>query len=195
MASNALMEWRTTARGRLKELEDLHVRATGPLPGRRRNTEQFNRGLLVALMAQFQGFCRALHSEAVDVHVAAASPHQKDLLRRLLTQGRKLDEGSPRRSALGADFGRFGFPFIDAVKAESVAATAALDSLEVLVDFRNAVGHGNEVQINELVAAGAIKPTKACFREYLKTLDGLAVTMDRVAATKLAATLRTPSPW
>jgi hypothetical protein len=117
VASQALQDWRQAGLGRLAELENVHAQATGSGRGRRWGTRQLNRSLFVALVAQFQGFSRALHDQAVDVHVAVAMPGQRDLLRRLLTEGRKLDAGNPRLSALGNDFGRLGFLFIKDLKA------------------------------------------------------------------------------
>ncbi len=74
------------------------------------------------LVAEFQSFSRALHDEAVDLHVAAAVVGQQSMLRTLLTQGRKLDSQNPRRAAIGSDFGRLGFSFIDELKAAQVTA-------------------------------------------------------------------------
>ncbi len=109
MASQSLTAWRTTGLARLAELEAVHVQATGTTRGRRWGTAQLNRSLCVMLIAQFQGYCRGLHDEAVDVHVTAAVAGQQTMLRTLLTQGRKLDNQNPRRAALGSDFGRLGF--------------------------------------------------------------------------------------
>lgn len=195
MASNALTAWGSTGRQRLKELEDLHVQATGSQPGRRWNTQQFNRGLFIALVAQFQLFARSLHDEAVDVHVGLAVAAQQGVLRNLLVQGRKLDTGNPRKSSLGHDFGRLGFAFVDSIESTSPTGADDLTSLDHLVTFRNAIAHGNETEIKAMVAAGGIKETKTSFRAYLKIADRLAGTMDDVVATKLAALLNVARPW
>jgi hypothetical protein len=100
--------WETVARVRLGELERLHADARGTGPGRRWGTDQLNRSLFVALVAQFQIYCRDLHDEAIDVHVAAANVLQAGLLRSVLTQGRELNVKNPRPAALGSDFGRLG---------------------------------------------------------------------------------------
>lgn len=145
MSSSALHAWRSTGLSRLAELERVHVEVTGSGPGRRWGTTQLNRSLFVALVAQFQGFCRALHDAAVDVHVSEAISHQQALMRRLLTQSRRLDVENPRRSSLGADFGRLGFSFIEDLKALGSVTQGRLDDLDRLVDYRNAISHGNEV--------------------------------------------------
>lgn len=195
MASNALTAWQTTASRRLDQLEQVHVQATGAGPGRRWQTSQLNRSLMVALVAQFQGFCRDLHDDAVKVHVTAATPGQRSLLQILLTQGRKLGTGNPRKSTLGSDFGRLGFDFIPAVEAADAAAAAQLDELDRLVDFRNAIVHGNESTIGTIEAAGNIRATKQKFRQNRKSLKALAATMDSVVADRLASLLSISAPW
>lgn len=116
----------------VSELEAVHAQATGSARGRRWGTTQLNRSLVVVLVAQFQAYARRLHDQAVDVHVAAAVPGQQALL----------------------------FSFIDDLKAATASAASDLDSLEELIDFRNAVGHGDEVRIAAMEAQGRIKATK-----------------------------------
>lgn len=194
VASSALVEWRSSGLARLAELEAVHAQASGSSRGRRWGTTQLNRSLFVALVAQFQAFCRGLHDEAVQVHVAAAVPGQRLLVRTLLTQGRKLDSQNPRRAALGSDFGRLGFSFIDDLKAVGPPVAARLDALEDLIEFRNAIGHGDEAKITALEASGPIASTKRSYQEYRRALNGLAGTMDSVVASKLAALLDIPMP-
>ncbi|MCA1727199.1 MAG: hypothetical protein LC722_06000 [Actinobacteria bacterium] len=195
MASNALIDWEATGLARLDELEAIHQRATGAGPGRRWGTEQLNRSLFTALVAQFQLFCRALHDEAVEVHLGATNPRQVDVLRHLLTQGRRLDQATPRTDALGADFGRLGFDLIDTIKAAGADAKEALRALDLVIDFRNAIVHGNETRLEALIAQGEIKATKTMYRRFRKTLGALAVTMDSAVAEKLGRLLALPSPW
>ncbi|MEO8696516.1 MAG: hypothetical protein ABI658_23595 [Acidimicrobiales bacterium] len=170
VASHALDRWRVVGLARLAELEGVHAQATGGGRGRRWGTEQLNRSLLVALVAQFQSFCRDLHDEAVAVHVAAARPGQAAVLRTLLTQGRKLDAQNPRRSTLGSDFGRLGFSFIDDLEGRGAATESRLEQLDVLVDFRNAIGHGDEASIAAIEAQGRIKSTKKAYQQYRSAL-------------------------
>ena len=195
VASNALVEWRSVGLARLAELEAVHAQATGSARGRRWGTTQLNRSLFVVLVAQFQGYCRRLHDQAVDVHVAAAIPGQQSLLRTLLTQGRKLDSQNPRRAALGSDFGRLGFTFIDDLKAATPSAAAELDSLEALIDYRNAIGHGDEAMIAAIEAHGQVKATKGAYQNHRRTIDHLAGTMDDVVADQLTALLGVSRPW
>lgn len=195
MASSALVAWRTANLARLNELETVHTAATGTSRGRRWGTVQLNRSLFVALVAQFQAFCRNLHDEAVAFHELQATPNQQVMLRTLLKTGRKLDSQNPRKSALGADFGRLGFDFITALQAHGANTILRLDRLEFLVDFRNAIGHGNESTIAHMTSTGRIASTKTSYRSYRSTLNGLAGTMDSTVADRLASLLGVAKPW
>jgi hypothetical protein len=195
MPSAAFANWTSLCLPRLDELERVHRDATGPGPGRRWGTTQFNRNLFVTLVAQFQTYCRDLHDEAVAVHVSNANPRQADFLRNLLTQGKKLDFTTPRTDTLGSDFGRLGFGVIDAIKAEGARSKEDLRRLDLLVDFRNAIGHGNEAEIAALTAGGEIDATKTTYRRYRRAIQRLAATMDQVVGTMMAAELGIPAPW
>ena len=195
MASTALQDWQTSASNRLDQLVAIHSQATGSGPGRRWETGQLNRSLIVALVAQFQAFCRDLHDCAVDVQVSAAIPGQQTLIRLLLTTGRKLDVGNPRKSALGADFGRLGFSLIPVLKLADSSSEDQLNELDALVDFRNAISHGNEAEIASIEALGRVRATKKHFHNNRRALTTLAATMDSVVADQLAATLGTSRPW
>lgn len=195
MSSSALAAWTTAAQDNLDQLEMIHRAATGTGPGRRWRTTQLNRSLLVALVGQFQGYCRDLHDVAIAVHVGHASAGQGQLLQVLLTQGRKLDSGNPRKSALGADFGRLGFTFIPAVSAADPTAGAALDTLEELIDYRNAVAHNNESEIASIESAGNIRATLGVFRQCRTTLNSLASIVDANVSAQLASLLSIPAPW
>lgn len=193
--SGALQGWRSQGLARLEELEEVHAAATGTARGRRWGTEQLNRSLFVTLMAQFQSYCRDLHDAAIDVHLGCASTNQRVVLRTLFTQNRKLDSGNPRRSALGSDFGRLGLRLVDDLVARGPLTVVRLDRLDRLVDYRNAIGHGDEGTIASLESTAQIGPTKRWFRTYRSGLDALAGTMDIVVAQRLAALLSVAMPW
>jgi hypothetical protein len=195
LTSTAKDGWDALAATRLDELERIHRDARGSARGRRWGTEQLNRSLFVVLLAQFQNYCRELHDEAVDVHVAAAAPVQASLLRTLLTRDRHLDHKNPRAGALGSDFGRLGLALIPDLKASGAALSDILDGLEVLVDFRNAVAHGNESALVSVVATGQIKATLGSYREHRKALSELVATMDVVVASGLSSGLGVAAPW
>lgn len=157
--------------------------------------EQLNRSTFVALVAQFQTYCRNVHDDAIEVHADEANPRQVEVLRLLLTQGRKLDAGNPRSSALGSDFDRLGFRLIPALRAEGGTVSATLADLDVLVDFRNAVSHGNESELAAIVARGSIAATIVSYRHFRKRISALVVTLDRVVAKQLGVVLGVAPPW
>jgi len=195
VSSSALDAWFGIRKDRLDELLSMHAKATGTGPGRRYGTTEFNRTLVTALVAQFQGFARDLHDLAVTEFVRTLEPPTRaDKVRQLLTQGRKLDERTPRRSTLGSDFGRLGIELIDAVKGHHADSADRLHTLDQVVELRNAVGHGNEAEIARLVQEG-YKTTKTAFRKYRRTFNGLAETMDEVVAIQLSSILGMPRPW
>ena len=195
MASNALTRWRSSGLARLAELEAVHANLTGTGRGRRWGTTQLNRSLFVALVAQFQGFSRDLHDEAVQVYVGQANRHQRVTVEVLLVQGRRLDTHNPRRSTLGHDFVRLGLTLIDDLKAAGTETEHQLEALDRVVDYRNAIGHGDETKIAALEASGTIKATKRSYQHHRQSLDALAGTMDEVVAEQLAQALGIPRPW
>lgn len=195
MTSTALTQWQSSGLARLAELEAVHANLTGTGPGRRWGTTQLNRSLFLALVAQFQSYCRDLHDEAAQVFIGQASPQQMSTLKVLVVQGRRLDTHNPRRSTLGHDFVRVGLTLIDDLKAEGSEVAGQLDALDRVVDYRNAIGHGDETKIAALEASGRIKATKRSYEQHRRALDTLAGTMDDVVADKLASSLGIPRPW
>lgn len=195
MSSTALARWRKSGLARLGELEGVHANLVGTGPGRSWGTTQLNRSLFSALVAQFQSFCRDLHDEATRVHVDAAIAGQKQTLHLLIRQGRKLDTHNPRRSTLGHDFGRLGFSLVDDLKGTGPDTVAQLDLLDLLVDYRDVIGHGDEVRIAAFEASGRVKATKKSYMEHRRSLEALAGTLDSTVAAGLARVLGTPAPW
>jgi hypothetical protein len=173
----------------------VHATLTGSGPGRRWGTTQLNRSLFLALAAQFQNYCRNLHDEAAVVHVTATNPLQGPMLKVLLTQGRKLDTGNARKSTLGADFGRFGIALIVDIVAQGPVAARQLEQLDELIDFRNAIAHGEETKIELVAKASGISSTKKSYNVYRVAVTSLADTLDHVVADRLSTTLGTGRPW
>jgi hypothetical protein len=117
------------------------------------------------------------------------------VLQKLLTQGRRLDTGNPRSDALENDFGRLGFELLPALRTARGGMHRQLFRLNVLIDFRNLVSHGNEAALQNFVASNDIKPTLTSYKRYRRTVTTLVGTMDRVVAAQLASGLRVPRPW
>lgn len=186
---------RTLGLGRLDELERIQADMRDAAPGRRWGAEQLNRSLFVALIAQFQTYCRDLDDQAIEVHAAHGKGEPRELMKWLMSQGRRLDTQTPRTSVLAHDFTRLGFNMVDELQAAGTTPESAMRLLDGAVDFRNAIVHGNETQVARIAAAGQIKATMTSYRRYRRAITGLASTMDRVTATTLAGLLEIPSPW
>ena len=84
MPSVALHRWTTTARAALDQLVAAHNAVGGPGRGRRYATLQVNHAYAVLLSSQFQGFCRDLHSEAVDFLASNTAPPSLQIVVRAL---------------------------------------------------------------------------------------------------------------
>lgn len=190
MPSRALTEWRGRRSGELDELLAAHAAVGGTRRGRRYATQQLNRAYALAIAAQFQGFCRDLHSEAVDEIVAVTNPAQVALqLRVLLTSGRKLDHGNANPSALGSDFGLLGMRLWPQLRARDGRTEVRQARLEELNEWRNAIAHED---FSQLPSGAALRlATVAGFR---KACMGLAVTLDREVAAHAAGIVGRP-PW
>jgi hypothetical protein len=193
--SDALISWNTSGLMRLAELEALSAGFDADGRQRRLGTTLLNRSLFVALAAEFQRFSRELHDAAVDVHVLAANTGQASLLRRLLAEGRRLDVGNARRSSLGSDFARVGLDLIADLKGMGQKTARRLDKLDLLVDYRNAIGHGDEGRVAILERTSAISSTRSAYRDHRRSLDRLAGTMDSLVSKRLAAVLEIARPW
>src|SRR5579872_7164727 len=66
MPSNSLRRWRDDRRRELDEVESAHQSLGGSARGRRHATLQINYSYALLLSANFQGFCRDLHTEVAN---------------------------------------------------------------------------------------------------------------------------------
>ena len=195
LMSGAKEVWDTECVARLDQLERIHADARGTRRGRRWETEQLNRSLFVALVGQFQVYCRDLHDEAISVYLAQANPRQVSAIEILLLWRRDLDSRNPRRDALKNDFGRMGLQIIPALRSLYARANDDIDRLELLVRFRNAIVHGNESEVDSLVQGYGIRPTLGSYRTFRSTINRLVGKLDMVVAAELAGELGIRRPW
>ena len=143
MPSISYRHWRTVRARALDEIAGAHVAVGGTARGRRYATQQINRAYAVLLAAQFQGFCRDLHSECVDHIIAVLAPAVSlhPILLAELTRGRLLDRGNAQPGSLGADFGRFSMEFWNDLRRHNPASARWQAELVVLNEWRNAIVH------------------------------------------------------
>lgn len=143
MPSFSYREWQTTRARALDEIAQGHAAVGGTRRGRRFNTQQLNRAYAVMLAAQFQGFCRDLHSECVDhlVRMISSPPAIPLLVRSELTSHRQLDRGNAQPGSLGADFKRLGINLWDETKAYRPRSSRWMNTLDEMNQWRNAIAH------------------------------------------------------
>lgn len=81
MPSKALQHWKSQSQAELDEFVRAHTALGGEGRGRRYFTRQLNHAYLVAVAAQFQRFCRDLHTEAAMRVAGNAIVHQNFVLK------------------------------------------------------------------------------------------------------------------
>lgn len=197
MPSAALARWLTKAQVELDEFENAHRKVGGKGPGRRHLTRQINHAHLVAVAAQFQRFCRDLHSEAAQRLADAISPKgplQAALLR-LLTENRKLDSGNANEATLGPDFDRLGFSFFAEVKAAGKRNASRRMRMEQLNVWRNAVVHQNfTLKPHHAAQVKGTNPQHVFYvRRWRASCGELAVQFDRIVRAYVTRVVGEPA--
>jgi hypothetical protein len=179
MPSLSLQRWFADRAITLDDIESAHRSVRGSGPGARAATQQINQAYAVLLSAQFQGFCRDLHSECVDLFVSpVVNPDLRDMLRDNLCFGRKIDRGNPNPSNLGSDFGRFNLAYWPLVEAHRPRNPARKAALEELNDWRNAIAHHSFPA--SMLRGGRPHLTLAQVQVWRKACDGLARSFEDV---------------
>ncbi len=193
MPSNALEKWQGQRLVELDELEAAHNAVGGDGPGRRRALLRVNHAYAVLVSSAFQGFCRDLHSEAVD-HLVGQLPNTTVgfLFQRSMTLARKLDFGNPNPGNLGADFGRiFVSGFWPAVLGTPPNATVRQRQakLETLNEWRNAIAHQDWSRLGGTSALHI-----STVRDWRSATNQLARRFDRVVRDELQ-NITKKAPW
>ncbi len=152
--------------------------------------------MLVALVTQFQIYCRELHDETVALYTSGLETRRASVLARALTLRRHLDERNPHLAALDNDFGRMGIALGNALRRHSEDAGRDLACLETLIKFRNAIVHGSEERIAAMSSTEEISATLPSYLHYKSALERLAEDIDTVVATEVSRTLGMHhAPW
>ena len=145
------------------------------------------------LSSQFQGFCRDLHDECVTHLVAAVvSPMLKEIYRRNLVFGRKLDTGNPNPGHIGSDFNRLGVSFWPAVAVDHTRNPQRRTALEALNRWRNAISHNTFAP--DMYRGGRPSLHLSQVQEWRRACDGLARSFDNVMGAYLL-TATGVAPW
>jgi hypothetical protein len=192
MPSRPLLIWKTSRSDELDEMRAAHTAIGGSGRGRRYATQQINRAYLVLLSSQFQGFCRDLHSEAVDVLVRAITPISlRTAIRARFTDGRKLDSGNPTPRNLGSDFRRLGMNFWPDVTALHALNARRRAQLEAISAWRNAIAHQD---FGSAALGGATELRLAQVVRWRSVCDALVTAFDRAVADYVERVVGT-RPW
>lgn len=191
MPSNSLTSWLGGKQGALDQIENAHARVGGTLRGRRFATEQINHAYASILSAQFQGFCRDLHTECVDHVVNGVPADFQIILRTQLLRDRKLDQGNPNPGNVGADFNRLGLNFWTAVRADFHQNDRRQELLEELNTWRNAIAH-QDFDPAALGGTTVLHLTKV--RAWRSAINRLALSFDGVMRSHINTLIHT-HPW
>ncbi|WP_396912407.1 hypothetical protein [Mycolicibacterium sp.] len=193
--SRAYAAWRSSRAAELDRMESIHRQITGSGAGRRWDSEHLNGAIIARLVAEFQGFCRDLHDEAVD-HVVTCSnvtdPGLLAMTRAAYLRGRSLGNGNPTWNALKDDFRRLEMTLQNDLDSRYKRSPEWRKKLESAIYARNAVVHSDDVKLAICRAQGDLTLRRA--REWRSALNALASGMDRVTGAHLKL-LTGVSPW
>jgi hypothetical protein len=196
MPSRALSRWAREAGLELDELEAAHARVGSTRRTGRALARQIAHAYLVAIAAQFQRFCRDLHSEASQHLADAVEPKVfRGAVLRLLTEGRRLDAGNANAGTLGADFDRLGLEFWAEVEA-TAANRRLLRDLERLNVWRNAIVHQDFTLKpgREKLVRGTTPDRIRDVRRWRESCDALARIFDGIVRSHVGGVVG-GAPW
>ena len=172
MPSTAQQEWFANRSVVLDDIENAHRAVRGSGAGARAASQQINQAYAILLCAQFQGFCRDLHTECANHFVTTApNPDQRLMLLANLLFGRKIDRGNPNPGNIGSDFGRFDVPFWSLVDAHRPQNLIRKQALIQLNEWRNAIAHQDFTPT--MLRAGRPHLTLIQIQLWRKACDGL----------------------
>ncbi len=192
MPSAALLNWQNDRMSRLAEIDTQCIAVLGLTVPNPPLADENLRGYVMLLSAHFQGFCRDLHTECVQIVAAGAPPAMRAMIQKFGVADRNLDGANPRYETIRNDFERFGFD----LNAELAASTVTggqnaywVTLLGHLNLWRNYAAHH---KTSPPVAGGPlILPT---VRSWRISCDGLAAELDRIMYNHLVSLTGT-APW
>jgi hypothetical protein len=158
---------------------------------RREALRQISHGYAVLLAAEFQGYCRELHTEAVTFFATTIPAAQQAAVSQSLTLSRQLDRGNANPGSLGSDFGRLGLNWWAAVDLIDTAGPNLRRVLEELNAWRNAIAHND---FDPVRLGGTILLTLSMVRQWRRVCNRLAGVFDHVLADHLQSSLGS-RPW
>ena len=192
MPSSALARWQGTRAAELDGLEAVRQALREAGPQRMATTQQVNHAWAMLLSSHFQGFCRDLHTQALDSLLGVTRPEKwQGALRLAFLSNRALDRGNPHAGAIGHDFNGLGMAFwelVDAVDKRNRRRRSLLDELN---RWRNAIAHQD---FDPAALGGRTTVTLGMIRSWRSACDTLAVSFDLVV-WRYAAKITDTVPW
>lgn len=154
---------------------------------------------IIVMLREFQAFARDLHDISVECLVTAsgAARFLHPMLTEGLIGGRALDRGNATQAAIKNDFKRIGLvPINIGVHNKRWSGPDGGDKaiFDVLVELRNALGHGNEVALDLLISTGRANDTLTWARDKRPVLNRYARALDRIVWDHLVKTIGS-EPW
>jgi hypothetical protein len=176
-------------------MEGVHSAITGSDRGRRWDSEHLNFAIIARLVAEFQGFARDLHDEAV-VHVVdclgITDPGLRAMTRAAYIRDRELNKGNPTWNALKNDFQRLDVRLQYDIDQRYRRAEQWRSRLDAVLYARNAIVHADESKLLKCRERGDFTLHRA--RQWRSALGALASGMDRVIGAHLEL-LTGVKPW
>jgi hypothetical protein len=184
--SIALQHWQMDRRARLTEIE-AHCAATAALvPPNVLLAEESLRGYTMLLSGHFQGFCRDLYTECMQVFAAHVAPAHKASVQAQFTTELKLNSNNPTVETIRKDFERFDFPLDFAADPANGVRVTHLGHMN---KWRNAVAHQKAG-----VPPGIPLLTLAGVQSWRLSCDGLAIWLDGILYNEMHRILGA-APW
>lgn len=191
MPSVSLSRWRVLRAASLEQVEIGHTAIGGTGRGARYARQQLNRSYCVLLAAEFQGFCRDLHDEAITAMVSPLPQPYQVIVFREFARGRQLDRGNANPSNLGTDFTRLGFECWQEFDVIEPRGPRLRRLMEEMNAWRNAVAHSD---YDPAKLGGTITLTIARVRRWRRACNRVARVLDRVVADHIQQTAGI-RPW
>jgi hypothetical protein len=143
MPSKSLGLWQGPRRARLLDLERQCLASINASPPQPDLGEENLRACVSALASHFQGFCRELHSECIEVLTLTLPVPIAKVFKRQCYTSRQLDGANARYESIRQDFERFDFDLNVALATDPSNANR-ITLLGHLNLWRNFVAHDKE---------------------------------------------------
>ncbi len=186
MPSASLQHWRNDRMPRLAEVDSHCAAAAALAPPNALLAEESLRGFVMLLSGHFQGSCRDLYTECVQVLAVHVPAMLQATLQTQSFAELKINSHNPTVDTIRKDFERFAFTLdFDADPANGPRVT----HLGHLNRWRNAVAHQKTA-----APSGVPALTLAEVQGWKVSCDGLAIWLDGIMDKELQRSLGV-APW